>query len=245
MRLSVVATLYRSAPYLRDFHRRVSVAARRFAGDDYEIVLVNDGSPDDSLAVALDLQAADGRLRIVDLSRNFGHHQAMWTGSSTPAANGSTCSIATWKKARMARTAGCQAARNCGGRRLRGPARAGRLVVESLRGLDVLPCLQRLSTVSIPHNLMTIRLMSRRFYRRLARAHRIDLCHCPACGHARDSRNSRSNCPKAESRRPPTVSWRQVKLLVNSVTSFSEMPLYLVFYLGVALLASSSLVAGC
>jgi len=36
MRLSVVATLYRSAPYLRDFHRRVSVAARRFAGDDYE-----------------------------------------------------------------------------------------------------------------------------------------------------------------------------------------------------------------
>ncbi len=80
MRLSIVATLYRSAPYLREFHRRTSEAARRFAGGDYEIVLVNDGSPDESLDIALELQARDPHLRIVDLSRNFGHHEAIWTG---------------------------------------------------------------------------------------------------------------------------------------------------------------------
>ena len=80
MRLSVVATLYCSAPYLREFHRRASEAARRMAGDSYEIVLVNDGSPDESLNIALELRAIDSCLRIVDLSRNFGHHRAMWTG---------------------------------------------------------------------------------------------------------------------------------------------------------------------
>ena len=46
----------------------------------YEIVLVNDGSPDDSLRVALDLHARDPRVRIIDLSRNFGHHKALMTG---------------------------------------------------------------------------------------------------------------------------------------------------------------------
>ena len=77
MRLSIVSTLYRSGPYVREFHRRMTASARRLT-NDYEIVLVNDGSPDDSLAIAL--QTADPHVRVVDLSRNFGHHQAMWIG---------------------------------------------------------------------------------------------------------------------------------------------------------------------
>lgn len=80
MKLSIVATLYRSEPYLREFHRRISDAASRLCGEDYEIVLVNDGSPDNSLALALELQAQDAHLQIVDLSRNFGHHAAIVAG---------------------------------------------------------------------------------------------------------------------------------------------------------------------
>ena len=79
MRLSIVTTLYRSARHLDEFHARVSAAAARFT-PDYEIVLVNDGSPDDSLAVALKLLERDDRVRIIDLARNFGHHKAMMTG---------------------------------------------------------------------------------------------------------------------------------------------------------------------
>ena len=79
MRLSIVTTLYRSARHLDEFHARISAAAARFT-PDYEIVLVNDGSPDDSLAVALKLFERDDRLRIIDLARNFGHHKAMMTG---------------------------------------------------------------------------------------------------------------------------------------------------------------------
>ena len=80
VKLSIVTTLYKSAPYIEEFHRRAGEAARQLAGEDYEIVMVNDGSPDNSLDMALPLVEQDPRLKIVDLSRNFGHYPAMMTG---------------------------------------------------------------------------------------------------------------------------------------------------------------------
>ena len=80
MKLSIVATLYRSAKFIEEFHLRASQAAQKLVGDDYEIVLVNDGSPDESLELAVQLSEADRHVVVVDLSRNFGHHKAMMTG---------------------------------------------------------------------------------------------------------------------------------------------------------------------
>lgn len=80
MKLSIVATLYRSAPYIKEFHMRASDAARQLVGDNYEIILVNDGSPDDSLSIALLVASGDEHVVVVDLSRNFGHHPAMMAG---------------------------------------------------------------------------------------------------------------------------------------------------------------------
>ena len=76
MDLSIVTTLYASAPYLEEFYARTCVVAERVTSD-FEIILVNDGSPDNSLEIALSLYRKDARVRIVDLSRNFGHHKAM------------------------------------------------------------------------------------------------------------------------------------------------------------------------
>src|SRR3546814_16891966 len=78
--LSIVATLYQSAPYIEEFYERCSVVAQQIAGDGYEIVLVNDGSPDNSLELAVNLTKQDSPITVVDLSRNFGHHKAMMTG---------------------------------------------------------------------------------------------------------------------------------------------------------------------
>jgi putative glycosyltransferase len=72
MTLSIVTTLYDSAPYLEEFHVRIWAPAEQIA-DDFEIILVNDGSPDNSLEVALSLYQKDHRIRVVDFSRNFGH----------------------------------------------------------------------------------------------------------------------------------------------------------------------------
>ncbi|OQW49423.1 MAG: hypothetical protein A4S15_01365 [Candidatus Raskinella chloraquaticus] len=77
--LSVVSTLYRSESFLEEFVARVSENARLVA-EDYEIILVNDGSPDGSLSFALSLARRDPHLVIIDLSRNFGHHAAILAG---------------------------------------------------------------------------------------------------------------------------------------------------------------------
>lgn len=80
MKLSIVATLYRSERYLIDFHDRVCATAESLVGEDFEIILVDDGSPDGSLALALELQMRNPRVQVIELSRNFGHHAAIVAG---------------------------------------------------------------------------------------------------------------------------------------------------------------------
>jgi putative glycosyltransferase len=79
VKLSIVTTLYRSAATINEFYGRAMKAAELIA-DDIEMLIVNDGSPDDSLSLALALHEADSRVVVVDLARNFGHHKAMMTG---------------------------------------------------------------------------------------------------------------------------------------------------------------------
>ena len=78
--LSVVSTLYHSENFVEPFCKRVQAVLSEMGIADYELILVNDGSPDGSLQKALHLRAADPRIRVADLSRNFGHHQAIRTG---------------------------------------------------------------------------------------------------------------------------------------------------------------------
>jgi putative glycosyltransferase len=79
MKLSIVTTLYKSGAHVEEFLRRASEAARRIT-DDYEIVMVDDGSPDNSLDLACAIARNDSHLRVVELSRNFGHHKALMAG---------------------------------------------------------------------------------------------------------------------------------------------------------------------
>jgi putative glycosyltransferase len=79
VQLSIVTTLYKSASTIEEFVRR-AVAAAEAITSSFEIVIVDDGSPDDSLSIAVALLAHDPRLKIVELSRNFGHHRALMTG---------------------------------------------------------------------------------------------------------------------------------------------------------------------
>jgi dolichol-phosphate mannosyltransferase len=78
--LSVVIPCYNEAACLELLHARVSAAARAAVGESYEILLVNDGSRDDSWAVMQRLAASDARLAAVNLSRNHGHQLALTAG---------------------------------------------------------------------------------------------------------------------------------------------------------------------
>lgn len=79
-KLSVVIPCYNEEACLEALHTRVSAAAKTAAGDDYEIVLINDGSRDASWAVMQRLCAADPRLVAINLSRNHGHQLALTAG---------------------------------------------------------------------------------------------------------------------------------------------------------------------
>ena len=61
-------------------HERLSKAASGAVGDDYEIVLINDGSRDGSWALMQQMAAADRHVVALNLSRNYGHQLALTAG---------------------------------------------------------------------------------------------------------------------------------------------------------------------
>jgi len=81
MKISVLTTLYYSERYIQEFYER-TLACLKQMQVEYEFVIVDDGSPDNSLKVAIELIKKDKNVKVVELSRNFGHHQALLTALS-------------------------------------------------------------------------------------------------------------------------------------------------------------------
>ena len=80
MKLSIVTTLFHSEEYIYEFHSRMSIAAKTLVGEDYEIIYVDDGSPDDSASKVSSIGESDHHVVLIELARNFGHHKAMIAG---------------------------------------------------------------------------------------------------------------------------------------------------------------------
>jgi polyisoprenyl-phosphate glycosyltransferase len=78
--LSIVIPCYNEAACLDELHRRVSAVARAVAGDDHEILLINDGSKDGTWAAMQRLATGDPQLVAINLSRNHGHQLALTAG---------------------------------------------------------------------------------------------------------------------------------------------------------------------
>ena len=78
-RLSVVVPAYNEQFVIEPFHQRLS-AVLNGIDLNYEIVYVNDGSADDTVAALRRLRERDSRVAMVDLSRNFGKEIALTAG---------------------------------------------------------------------------------------------------------------------------------------------------------------------
>lgn len=232
MKLSIVATLYQSAPYINEFCLRAIASANNLVGDDFEIILVNDGSPDNSLDLAIRLSEQDSRVVVVDLSRNFGHHKAMMTGLSY--AKGEKVFLIDsdleeepeWleafalqmKRERCDVVYGVQAHRKGNW-------------FERWSGKWFYRFFKILTGFSLPENSVTARLMTRRYVIAL-------LCH-----QEREvfmaglwyitGFDQHSHVIKKHGTSETTYTFsRKMSLLVNSVTSFSNAPLIIIFYVG-------------
>ena len=241
MKLSVVTTLYQSAPYIEEFVRRVSVEAKKIT-NDYEIVMVDDGSPDNSLITALDIQKSDPHLHIIELSRNFGHHKAMMTGLEY--ARGELVFLIDVdleespelltrfhdeiNKGDWDVVYGLQKERKGG-------------LIKKVGGRFGWWLIQLLVPVEIPFNLSTVRLMRSAYVSQLIR-HKE---HMTAIGGLWVLTGYRQHGLLFDktSRWESTYGFvKRLRSLLDSVTSFSQVPLYGVFFLGLAIFFVSSLV---
>ena len=77
--LSLVAPMYNEAENVEAFYAR-AVRVLEGLGEPFEIVLVNDGSKDDTLERLVALHRRDPRVKVVNLSRNFGKEIALSAG---------------------------------------------------------------------------------------------------------------------------------------------------------------------
>lgn len=201
--------------------------------DDIELVMVNDGSPDDSIDHALALHRADPRVVVVDLARNFGHHKAMMTGLAHAIGDmvflidsdleeppedlalfyqrfvDGDCDVVY----------GVQSARRGG-------------LAERVTGALFFSLLDALGDRPVPRNLVTARLMTRDYVRALVRHREREFVISDLWQVA--GFRQQAIVVRKMSLSPSTYSFqKRVELAVKHVTTTSTKLLYLVLYLGI------------
>jgi len=232
MKLSIVTTLYKSSPYVNEFYERISVEARKIT-DDYEIIFVDDGSPDDSLHKAVALHKNDNKVIVIELSRNFGHHKAIMTGLTHTGGDFVFLIDSDLEEE---------------------PELLGRFWVEmqSHNDLDVVYGVQenrkggwlekhsgdifykffnKISDIEVPRNVITSRLTTKAYNTALVshKEREIFLAGLWVIS----GFHQKPLVIKKHSHSDTTYSIRhKVSILLNSLTSFSDFPLKIIFYIG-------------
>jgi putative glycosyltransferase len=238
MKLSIVTTLYKSAAHIQDFYSRATRAASALT-PDYELLFVNDGSPDDAREQAIALHRRDTHVRVLDLSRNFGHHKAMMTGLQH--ARGDLVFLIDvdleeqpeWLQEFHAamQASGADAVYGVQSRRKGGwfERFAGAVFYKSFNAWLDHP---------IPENAVTARLMTRRYVDSLVQHRDREMTMAPLW--AMTGYDQIALPIVKQSRRETSYGFRQrVANLVDNITSFSNRPLVYIFYLGTLIMMIS------
>ncbi|OXT02648.1 hypothetical protein B7H23_07110 [Notoacmeibacter marinus] len=239
MRISLVTPLYRSASSLRELCDRADATMRALT-PDYEIVLVNDGCPDNSLTVAREIATENPHVRVIDLSRNYGQHPALMTGLE--AATGDyifICDsdleeepewIATFFS-RLVEEDDCDVVYGIQ------QARKGNMFYRGARRLFY-RTLSWTSGIDFPANIITARLMTRRYVDAVLQFREREL-FAAGIWHMAGFRQ----IPYAVDKPPrddTTYTFRKlVGIFVNAVTAFSVRPLQAISIAGVVLSLSA------
>lgn len=232
MKLSIVTTLYKSSPYVSEFYARISAEARKIT-NDYEIIFVDDGSPDDSLQKAIALHKQDAKVSVIELSRNFGHHKAIMTGLSHTSGDyvflidsdleeEPELLSQFWEVYQQDTTIdmvyGVQANRKGGW-------------FERWSGKLFYKLYNFLTDVKIPQNFLTVRLMSKQFIKSLGSFQETELVLSMLL--TLTGYSSQEVIVTKLSVSPTTYSFpKKLSLLLNAITSSTSKPLWLIFNLG-------------
>ncbi len=232
MQLSIVSTLYQSSAYLDEFLRRINLSAQQIT-QDYELILVNDGSPDNALQIALQAQKHEQRLKIIDLSRNFGHHEAGMVGLEH--AQGEyvfliDCDLEEapellhefWQ--RLQQQPDCDVIYGVQAQR------KGNWF-EQQSGRFFYALFNHLGDIKISPNILTVRLMKKAFVESLSLYQERKLFVGGIMAHAGFNQQAVVVTKLSKKTSTYTLS-KQLKLLITSVTAFSSKPLEYLFAFG-------------
>jgi putative glycosyltransferase len=221
-------------PYLDEFVRRATDSARQLTRD-FEILLVNDGSPDDSLGKALEIREKNPNVKVVDLSRNFGHHKAMMTGLQHTKSDvvflidcdleeGPELLIPFYeelKKQDADVVHGVQRRRKGGW-------------FERTTGSLFYTLFNAIASHKIPKNLTTARVMTRRYVDALVQYQEREVNIAAIWSYA-GFKQIAMPVDKGHKGTSTYSLSKRLAHLVNSITSFSTAPLVFIFYLGTSI----------
>jgi len=243
MKLSIVTTLYKSSAYIEDFYNRCSIEAKKFANEDYEIIFVNDGSPDCSLSEAVKLTLRDHHIVVIDLSRNFGHHKAIMTGlaqaigeyvflidSDLEEDPEWLTTFSSQMKLESADVVyGIQ------------ESRKGNWF-ERWSGELYYSALNLLTDINHPRNVVTARLMSRRYVNALMQFQEREMvisCLWAITGFKQSEVKIKKHMTSVST----YTIVKKLNYAINSIVSFSSIPLHFIFYFGLFILIFALLYA--
>lgn len=241
MKISVVTTLYYSQDYLQEFYTRTRHSLAGIT-DSYEFVFVNDGSPDNSLQCVLKLQEQDKNVVIIDLSRNFGHHKAIMTGlrfSTGDYVFLIDCDLEEdpelfpvfWKE--FGKTPGMDVVFGIQ------KQRKGRFF-ERVSGKLFYNMFSLLTNMDYPHNTLTARLMSKRYVEGVGRFNEKELDIWGLF--ILNGFNQKGIVVSKGHKGSSTYTFRKkVRMAIDTITSFSSRPLYLIFVIGMFVMLFSVL----
>jgi putative glycosyltransferase len=242
MHLSIVSTLYCSAPYVEEFCARACAAAEKLTSN-FEIILVNDGSPDNSLDLALSLYRQDKRIKIINLSRNFGHHKALMTGLEHACGELVFLIDSDLEEEPELLERFYDKLKETGADVVFGiqKKRKGNYF-ERFSGAVFFKVFNLLSTHPISTNALTARLMTRRYVAALVQHREREFIISGLW-----TLTGFEQVPVAVKKHHKGSSTygpgRKISHLVNAITSFSNKPLVLIFYLGCFIMLVSSVAA--
>lgn len=233
MKLSVVATLYRSEAYIAEFNRRMNETIQPIT-EDYEIIFVNDGSPDNSCSVVENLILTNKKIKLIDLSRNFGHHQAMMAGLDHAVGDyvflidsdleEAPESLASFWNEMMADPSfdvvyGVQ------------EKRKGK-TFERISGHLFYTFFNYFSGVNLPRSLVTSRLMSQKYVDSLRKYGERELV-IAGIWHTIGFKQKPLTIKKGHKGKSTYSFLKKIEMMTNAIISFSEYPLILIFRFGV------------
>lgn len=243
MKISVVTTLYKSQLFLDEFIDEIQKALTELNCTDYELIFVNDGSPDHSLSHLIGRKKDIPQIKLIDLSRNFGHHYAIQVGLAQAAGDYvflidndleiSPRVLVDFYKNLSADPSldvvyGFQ------------ETRKGNFV-ERFTGSIFWVLINKLSDTKIPHNILTERLMTKHYVNSLMQLNDANV-FIGGMMYWVGFNQKGIAVKKSQRKGPSTYSLRKrAELMLQAITSFSGKPLEWLFYFGLTISAGSIL----